>query len=121
MLLNTWYTLPDVTEGRGPGLAEWKLIAETRDVVNKELEQLRAAGGIGSGLAAEVDIYCGRELYDVLQKLGDELRFVLITSYARIQLVGETPPPEAQHFTLSSNDELWVAVSRQRVECGHRR
>jgi len=125
VLLNTWYALPEVAESKELGLQEWKLIAETRDVVNKELEQLRTAGGIGSGLAAEVAIYCGRELYDVLHKLGDELRFVLITSYASIQPVTDTPPAEAQHYTLSSNDELWVAVSpsahEKCVRCWHHR
>ena len=45
----------------------------------------RAAGeSIGSGLAAEVDLYCEPKLYDALAKIGDELRFVLITSSARI-------------------------------------
>jgi len=125
VLLNTWYALPATAEGKTLGLNDWKLIAETRDAVNKELEQLRAAGGIGSGLAAEVDLYCGRELYDLLHKLGDELRFVLITSYARIQPVTDTPPSEAQHVTLSSNDELWVAVSpsahEKCVRCWHHR
>jgi isoleucyl-tRNA synthetase len=102
----------------------WQQVIEVRDVVNKELEALRIAGGIGSGLDAEVDLYCGRELYDLLSKLEDELRFALITSYAHIYLAG-SPPAEGQHYTLSSNDEVWVAVAASTyakcVRCWHHR
>lgn len=125
VFLNSWYALPEVTASKDLGLKQWQLIAEVRDAVNKELEQLRIAGGIGSGLAAEVKLYCGREIYDLLAKLGDELRFVLITSYASIELVKDTPPNEAQHYTLSSNDELWIAVAPSEhtkcVRCWHHR
>jgi len=52
------------------------------------------------------------------------LRFVLITSAARLYLAGE-PPKEAQHYTLPSNDELWVSVSASShakcVRCWHHR
>ena len=125
VLLNTWYTFPDVGQDLiGMGLDEWKLTMEVRDAVNKELEALRVAGGIGSGLAAEVVLYCGREIYDLLARLEDELRFVLISSYASIELV-ETAPDEAMHYTLSSNDEIWVAVSASAhtkcVRCWHHR
>lgn len=125
VFLNTWYELPPVTDNTSLDLKQWQLIAEVRDAVNKELEQLRVAGGIGSGLAAEVKLYCGREVHDLLAKLGDELRFVLITSSASIEMVKDSPPSEAQHYTLTSNDELWVAVAPSEhekcVRCWHHR
>lgn len=62
----------------------WQTVIAVRDVVNKELEQARIAGKIGSGLNAEVDLYCNAEIYQQLAQLKDELRFVLIVSYARI-------------------------------------
>ncbi|MBE9532604.1 MAG: isoleucine--tRNA ligase, partial [Proteobacteria bacterium] len=81
-------------------------------------------GEIGSGLAADVEIYCGREILDVLSTLEDELRFVFITSDAKLYLAGE-PPAEAQHYTLSTNDEIWIAVSASAHEkctrCWHHR
>ncbi|MEE3300648.1 MAG: zinc finger domain-containing protein, partial [Pseudomonadota bacterium] len=49
---------------------------------NKRTEKL-----IGSGLSAEVCIYCNQELADILNKLGEELRFVLIVSRTSIQLL----------------------------------
>jgi isoleucyl-tRNA synthetase len=102
----------------------WQRMMEVRDFVNKELEALRTAGEIGANLQAEVGLYCGREIYDLLNRLADELRFVLITSAARLYVAGE-PPKEAQHYTLSSNDEIWISVSastHQKCErCWHYR
>ena len=87
----------------------WQQVQEVREAVGKELEQLRVAGGIGSSLDAEVDLYCGEEIFQRLERLDDELRFVLITSDAR--LVRDTAKTDdAVHYTLTSNDELWVAV-----------
>ena len=127
VFLNTWHELPAGYADDDTARAEtayWQQVIEVRDAVNKELEALRIAGGIGSGLDAEVDLYCGREIHDRLARLEDELRFVLITSYARLHLV-ETPPPEGQHYTLSSNDEIWVAVAPSAwpkcVRCWHHR
>jgi len=127
VLLATWYDVPAMYSSDTEAIAQtdfWQRVIEVRDAVNKELEALRVAGGIGSGLDAEVDLYCGRELYDLLAKLEDELRFALITSYARIYLAG-SPPAEGQHYTLSSNDELWVAVAasshKKCVRCWHHR
>ena len=108
--LQPWSGFPPLGDAEGMGLAYWTQVMEVRELVYKELERVRVAGGIGSGLEAEVDLHCGRELYDLLARLGDELRFVLITSYARIHLVGE-PPQDAVHFTLGSKDEMWVQVT----------
>ncbi len=127
VMLNTWYELPAVFADEDAGdaaLGWWDRIIEVRDCVNKELEALRVAGGIGSSLDAEVDLYCGREILDALEKLEDELRFVLITSDARLHLA-DTPPPEAQHYELTTRDEVWVAVAPSAhpkcIRCWHHR
>ncbi len=124
VFLETWYRLPPLPEEEALDLAFWQQVMAVRDAVAKELERLRVAGGIGSSLDAEVDLYCGREIHDLLSRLGDELRFVFITSYARIHRV-ETPPDDAIHFTLPSRDEVWVAVAPSAhpkcVRCWHHR
>ena len=127
VLLATWYDVPTMyrSETEADKASHfWQQVIEVRDVVNKELEALRVAGEIGSGLDAEVDLYCGRELYDLLSQLEDELRFALITSYARIYLAG-TPPAEGQHYILPSKDEIWVAVAasshKKCIRCWHHR
>ena len=127
VMLNTWHELPPVfadEQTADQALAFWDRVIEVRDCVNKELEALRVAGGIGAGLDAEVDLYCGREILETLEKLEDELRFVLITSDARLH-IADTPPPEGQHYTLSTNDEIWVAVAPSPhpkcIRCWHHR
>jgi isoleucyl-tRNA synthetase len=62
-----------------------------REAVSKELERLRVGGDIGSSLDAEVALYCEGELREALAVFEDELRFVLITSYARVVPLQEAP------------------------------
>jgi isoleucyl-tRNA synthetase len=52
--------------------------------VQKLLENHRAEGRIGSSLQAEVEIAASGERLELLQSLGDDLRFVLITSRATV-------------------------------------
>ena len=74
--------------------AEWARLMLIKTAVNKELEARRAAKQIGSGLSAEVALYCERETADLLGKLGDELRFVLIVSRVEV-LPLEAADPQA--------------------------
>ncbi|MNP28194.1 Isoleucine--tRNA ligase [compost metagenome] len=59
--------------------------------VNKELENQRAAKAIGGNLQAEVTLFADDSLSARLNKLGNELRFVLITSSARVAPLAEAP------------------------------
>ncbi|ALP51794.1 isoleucine--tRNA ligase [Candidatus Tenderia electrophaga] len=123
VFLETWYPLPQISDEEFGG-AFWRQVLQVREHVKKELEQLRIAGGIGGSLDAEVELYCGSELKAQLEQLGDELRFALITSEARVH--GTTVvPDEAAHYRLDSNDELWIAVAPSPhgkcVRCWHHR
>jgi isoleucyl-tRNA synthetase len=62
----------------------WQQLMQVREVVNKEIEQQRANGQIGSALEAEVYLYADKTLLPVLEQLKDELRFLLITSNAMV-------------------------------------
>ncbi|HKU85897.1 MAG TPA: isoleucine--tRNA ligase [Casimicrobiaceae bacterium] len=85
IFVHTWTaTIPDVP-GAEALAARWDRILEVRALVQKELEAVRQAGGIGSSLQAEVDIVADREHYPALASLGDDLRFVLITSAASVR------------------------------------
>jgi len=70
---------------------DWELIRNIRTEVNKALEVLRADNVIGSSLQAEVTLYLDDKSFDVLEKLQNELRFVLITSRANIQRFDQAP------------------------------
>jgi isoleucyl-tRNA synthetase len=87
VFLHTACVLPDVSGGET--LAKrWSLVREVRAGVQKELELLRVKGDIGSSLAAEVEILASGDRYQALAALQDDLRFVLITSQARVVQVG---------------------------------
>ncbi len=80
----TWVDgLPKLPDAE-PLLAKWSRILAVRVAVQKELETLRQGGKIGSSLQAEVAIGAAGEDYDALASLGDDLRFVLITSAATV-------------------------------------
>ncbi|MEW9899182.1 isoleucine--tRNA ligase [Chitinivorax sp. PXF-14] len=85
IFLHTWYEFPVVDVTIGERLqARWGQLRELRSQVQKQIEEVRVAGAIGSSLQAEVTVTAGGELYDLLTSLGDDLRFVLITSAARV-------------------------------------
>jgi isoleucyl-tRNA synthetase len=88
--------LPDAAQLK----QRWALVREVRAEVQKELEALRVKGEIGSSLAAEVEIHANADRYRALAELGDDLRFVLITSAARIKEVSE--PAQQQLIVRAS-------------------
>src|SRR5512139_393572 len=65
-------------------LAKWAAVREVRDAVNKAIEGVRAGGGVGSSLQAEVTVAAPPETHALLASLGDDLKFVLITSKATL-------------------------------------
>jgi isoleucyl-tRNA synthetase len=60
--------------------AKWNRIREIRDGVNKDIEVLRADGKVGSSLQAEVELTVPADDFALLSTLGDDLKFVFITS-----------------------------------------
>ncbi|SEH04304.1 isoleucine--tRNA ligase [Candidatus Venteria ishoeyi] len=85
VFLSRWYDgLFPMAENTALDATYWAQVFELREVVSKELEALRVSGEIGSSLDAEVDIFCNKKWFDALTLLEDELRFVLITSEARV-------------------------------------
>ncbi|PAV48174.1 isoleucine--tRNA ligase [Pseudomonas sp. HAR-UPW-AIA-41] len=85
VMLNTWYAgLSELPADCELDRAFWDDVMVVKAAVNKELENLRAAKAIGGNLQAEVTLFVDDELSAKLTKLGDELRFVLITSAAQV-------------------------------------
>jgi len=65
-------------------LSKWQTLRELRDAVNKAIEEVRAAGGVGSSLQAEAIVAAPPEAHALLASLGEDLKFVLITSKATL-------------------------------------
>ena len=83
--LETWYDgLFELPMGEAMNGDFWQTIQGVKVAVNKQLEDARKNGLVGGSLEAEVDIYCSTDLKEDLDRLGDELRFAMITSAVRV-------------------------------------
>jgi isoleucyl-tRNA synthetase len=80
----TWHELPRPADAQAL-LAKWQRLRELRDPVRKEIEALRTAGKVGSSLQAEVDFGAAGADYEALASLGDDLKFLLLTSAAAVR------------------------------------
>src|SRR5690606_29441100 len=78
-----YHTLPPDADSDAL-LQKWARLRTIRAEVQRKLEEVRTAGGIGSSLQAEVDVYAHGADLELLQSLGDDLRFVLIVSRATV-------------------------------------
>ena len=65
-------------------LQKYDALRAIRAEVLKQLEEVRVSGAIGSSLQAEVEIHASGDKLALLQSLGDDLKFVLITSAATV-------------------------------------
>lgn len=69
----------------------WATLLAVRGEVNKVLEQARADKLIGGSLEAAVTLYADDALAAQLNSLGNELRFVLLTSQADVKPLSAAP------------------------------
>jgi isoleucyl-tRNA synthetase len=76
---DVWYELPDSQMDEATFNAWWD-IRNIRDIANKKIEEIRGQGLVGSSLQAELDIYNFGKTYEAMLRLGEDLRFVFITS-----------------------------------------
>ncbi|MFZ5697382.1 MAG: isoleucine--tRNA ligase [Pseudomonadota bacterium] len=79
-----WYALPAAIADGALAVADWDTVVAVKAAINKQLEMARNDGVIGGSLEAEVELWCAPEVRRAVDKLGDELRFVLITSVAQV-------------------------------------
>lgn len=117
VLLATSMSLPEIT---APDI-NWAEVLTLRSSVSRELEKLRVAGSIGAPLDAAVVIYAKGALYDMLSKLGDELRFVFITSEAVLKRVEE----KISDAVADDSGNAWINVTpvtnNKCMRCWHKR
>lgn len=101
IFLQTWHAFPAQPHDAQALVQRWQQLRELRARVLKQLEDARIQGKIGSSLAAVVEIHVAEENYALLKSLGDDLRFVLITSEVHLQRV-DTVAEEAVIVTAST-------------------
>ena len=99
----------------------WQQIMAVKDAVNQALEQARKAQVLGGSLEADITLYADEALKTQLDLLGDELRFVLITSGATVKASAEKTD-DAEKTDVSG---LFVSVAKTAgekcVRCWHHR
>ncbi|WP_202114814.1 isoleucine--tRNA ligase [Vreelandella zhuhanensis] len=121
VLLETYYTGLGMLEADASmGRDFWEQVLDVKQAVNKRLEDARNAKLIKGSLAAEVTLFVDDSLRATLEKLGDELRFVMLTSDVTLAPLAEAGSAEATEL-----DGLKVAVAaspHQKCErCWHHR
>lgn len=118
VFLNQWYA--DWPVIKAVNMEDWEQLHLIRDEVNKALEETRQRGEIGSALAAEVTLYADNTVMPKLTRLGEELRFLLITSGATV-----APQNQASAKMMTTDYGISIAVAASSHEkcarCWHRR
>ena len=119
VFLNTWHSFPAGAERESA--IDWPAFIALKADVARQLERLRTAGEIGAPLDAEVTIYAPEAEAQRFDALGDELRFLLITSQAKV-VATNTPPTDS---VPSHAENVWIEVKPSTqpkcVRCWHLR
>ncbi len=121
--LATWYeglaALPESGSDITLTRAYWDEVMAVKTAVNKEIEEARNRKEVGAGLSAEVDLYVSPARQQALAAMGEELRFVLITSAVRVHASAK------EEGVATELDGLRVKVSpsahRKCARCWHYR
>ncbi len=121
VFLATWHGVPEADAGG----VDWGALQKLRADVTHQLEKLRESGSIGAPLDAEVDVYCTTpDGYRTFNALGEELRFFLVTSAARVHRV-DAAPADAEPADDTGEQGIFVKAAPSThakcVRCWHHR
>ncbi|WP_205743467.1 isoleucine--tRNA ligase [Halomonas alimentaria] len=122
VLLEEYYTgLATLADDAEMGRDFWERVLEVKQAVNKCLEDARNAKTIKGSLAAEVTLHVDDALQTTLAKLGDELRFVMLTSEVTLKPLVEAPA-QAEATELEGLKVAVVESPNNKCErCWHHR
>jgi isoleucyl-tRNA synthetase len=115
VLMETWYAdLFEVDESADRD--RWRRIIAVRDAVSKRIEDVRTSGRVGSSLATEAAVWADGAIRASLDWVGDELRFVLLTSEATVGPL-EQAPEDAERVSLDDGVVAVRVVPSQNAKC----
>ena len=117
-----WYQdLQSITLDTDLSDAYWENLLTVRNEVNKVIEQARRDKRIGGSLEAEVTLFADAALTEQLTHIGDELRFVLLTSEAKVLPLADATS-DAVETELASLKLVVNATTAEKCErCWHHR
>jgi isoleucyl-tRNA synthetase len=115
IFFETFAPLPSPNEAL---LAKWSRIRAIRDLANKEIETVRTTGGVGASLQASLTITAGADDAALLRSLGDDLRFVTITSAAMV-VDGSELAVNVTPSTATKCERCWHYVADVGADAAH--
>lgn len=116
----TWFDheqLQAIDENSQFNSTYWERILNFRDEANRAIEQARNNGLIGGSLEAELQVYTSGQLAEDLKALGDELRFVLITSKVTVNEDTAAAPADAFSAEVGDCKVAFVVTKSQAHKC----
>ena len=120
VFLTEWYgALASVDASTDTGF--WSEMMTVRQQVNKALELAREQGALRGSLDAAVTLYAQPELAERLRSLGEELRFVLITSEATVADWDQAPDHAVEAEDIALRVVAVAATAEKCERCWHRR
>ncbi|MDR0807017.1 MAG: isoleucine--tRNA ligase [Enterobacteriaceae bacterium] len=107
-----WYQgLFGLADGESMNDSYWAELLQVRGEVNKVLEQARSDKLLGGALEAAVTLYADQALSDKLNALQNELRFVMLTSGAKVAPLDQAPA-DAQQSELLAGLKIGLAKAQ---------
>ncbi|MCX2525477.1 isoleucine--tRNA ligase [Larsenimonas rhizosphaerae] len=99
VFFTTWYDgLSTLPADDDMGREFWQQVLEVKHAVNRQLEGARKEGVIKGSLDAQLTLYVDDHLQATLSRLGEELRFVLITSEVTLHPLSEGGEAQASEL-----------------------
>ena len=115
-------TEAELPEAKGRATVDWALIQSAKEAVNQAIEAARNDGLVKGSLSAEVALYADGPVFDVLAALGDELRFVTITSEVTLHKLSDAPSDALSDPACPQLSVVVSATSSEKCErCWHHR
>ncbi|WP_010489675.1 isoleucine--tRNA ligase [Pseudomonas sp. S9] len=122
VMLNGWYQgLTEQSQDVEMNREFWERVMAVKVAVNKELENQRKEKAIGGNLQAEVTVYGEDSLIADLNKLGNELRFVLITSTASLAPLSAAPADAVETEVAGLKLKVVKSTHAKCGRCWHHR
>ena len=117
-----WYQgLQSITLDTDLSDAYWENLLTVRNEVNKVIEQARRDKRIGGSLEAEVTLFADAALTEQLTHIGDELRFVLLTSEAKVLPLADATSDAVETELVSLKLVVNATTAEKCERCWHHR
>jgi isoleucyl-tRNA synthetase len=127
VFMSEWYQIPVASTANLISEENWQTLITVKSAVNKQIEAARNAKLVGSNLSAKVELWAQPALKSILDQLGNELRFVLITSQVIVhdfEKAGESTELEGLRVKVSAAEgekcaRCWHVLPDVNTHAGH--